>query len=105
MSVRETFALQGRNTNLKTQKIEAISTVTLIIGVLSLMVGGVRNLKDTRSIISSVSTTSITQRYFATEQAKREGRKTYSFTTSFIPGIGIISDPQAYLDKLKTQNK
>ena len=92
----------GRSNNRNT---ENVATITLWLGMLVVVIGGLeygqKNHNNPRTPVS----TSITQRYFATEQAKREGRNDYSFTTSFIPGMGIINDPQAYLDKLKTQNK
>ncbi|HUD20809.1 MAG TPA: hypothetical protein VMQ44_01940 [Candidatus Saccharimonadales bacterium] len=36
------------------------------------------------------------ERQLAIDDAIKNGQKTYSFTTSFIPGIGYISDPDAY---------
>jgi hypothetical protein len=42
-----------------------------------------------------VSPTSI-ERVLAIEQARRAGQKTYSYTTSFFPGLGQISDAEAY---------
>lgn len=40
--------------------------------------------------------TSLTTRDLAMSEAIQAGRKEYSFTTNFIPGIGDIGNPEAY---------
>lgn len=38
----------------------------------------------------------LTERQLAIAQAIKEGRKTYSFSSNFTPGIGRVSDPAVY---------
>jgi len=47
--------------------------------------------------------TSNTQRNLAIEEALKSGEKTYQFETNFIPGIGTISNPEAYKEKLEKE--
>lgn len=37
-----------------------------------------------------------TERDLAIERAKQSGQKQYLYKTNFIPGIGVIADPQRY---------
>lgn len=53
---------------------------------------------------SLLAKTSLAERDAAITEAKKEGKKEYSYTTHFIPGIGYITDPQAYL-KQQSLNK
>ncbi len=47
----------------------------------------------------------IMDRKLAIQQALKEGKKEYSFTTNYIPGIGQINDPQAYLNQQEENAK
>lgn len=47
--------------------------------------------------------TSNTQRNLAIEEALKRGEKTYQFETNFIPGIGVVNDPEAYREQLEEQ--
>lgn len=73
-------------------------------GTLLVLMGGL-NFYSTRSgkAISSsvVSSPSIIERKLSIENAIQNGRKTYQFDSRFIPGIGTISDPAAYLKDLE----
>lgn len=53
------------------------------------------NIRDENS--NFLQKTSLTERDAAILNALKNNRKDYHFTTSFIPGIGIINDPQSYL--------
>lgn len=46
---------------------------------------------------------SLTERDIAIQEALRKGEKEYSYTTNFIPGVGRIGDPDAYLEQLQQQ--
>ncbi|MEX1123832.1 MAG: hypothetical protein WEC81_01545 [Patescibacteria group bacterium] len=41
-----------------------------------------------------------TQRNLAIQEALKNGQTTYQYTTNFIPGIGNITDPEAYKKQL-----
>jgi hypothetical protein len=47
--------------------------------------------------------TSNTQRDIAIKEALDNGEKTYQFETNFIPGIGAISNPETYKEKLQKE--
>lgn len=40
----------------------------------------------------------VIERKLSIEAAERSGQKTYQFKTNFIPGIGTITDPNAFLE-------
>ena len=53
---------------------------------------------DTPPLVSSN-----TQRNIAIQEALKNGQKTYQYTTNFIPGIGNITDPEAYKKQFENQ--
>ena len=71
----------------------------LALGILVALVGGGKFfLAQTATASSGITVTPgpIIQRQEAIAEALKTGRKTYSFTTNFIPGIGTVSDPDQY---------
>jgi len=80
-----------------------------VISVLVSFIGVSSYFNSRKSGSALAFKTSLTERDLAIDQAIRDGKKTYTFTTHFIPGIGYINDPQAYqqqtLDQLQQQAK
>lgn len=78
------------------------------VGALLALMGGM-NLYSTRSgkiVSSSVATSpSVIERKLSIEDAIRNERKAYQYDSNFIPGIGTISDPEAYLKDLEDKAK
>ncbi len=76
---------------------EKISNGFLVISLLLFLLGGFLYLtpQSKKSVSLSASPT-VMERNFAIEAAKKSGARNYTFTTNFIPGIGMITDPEAY---------
>lgn len=77
----------------------------LFVGVLLAIMGGLNFVSTFSDALSSPSSTGISstviERKLAIEQAQREGKNTYVFKTNFIPGIGVITNPEAFKASLK----
>lgn len=82
--------------------------IIFFVGVLLVLMGGL-NFYSTRSgrVVSSSTaiSPSIIERKLSIENAIQNGRKTYQYDSRFIPGLGTISDPAAYLKDLEDQSK
>lgn len=75
----------------------AIGGLVLILGVLSYI-----SPRETVATTNEVSPM-IIERKLAIEEAQRRGDKTYSYSSRFTPGIGVISDPEAYKQEWEKQ--
>jgi len=85
---------------------ENLSVNVLILGAIVFVLGLVSYFTNNSiEFASTVKQTSVTQRDVAIAEAKKNGKKEYTFTTNFIPGIGIINDPAAYKKAWEDQNK
>ena len=78
-------------------------------GVLLSLIGGL-NYLSSRShknidFVHTSGSPSIIQRKLSIEVALKNGQKTYQYQSHMIPGIGVISDPDAYLSKLEEEVK
>ncbi|MEK7535271.1 MAG: hypothetical protein AAB563_02625, partial [Patescibacteria group bacterium] len=74
-----------------------------------ILIGGL-NYISSRSyknidIIHTSGSPSIIERKLAIEGALKSGKKAYQYQSRMIPGIGVISDPEAYLSKLEQEVK
>lgn len=91
--------LAGESTPLK-HWIELLSKHIVAVGLILVAIGGAIRLSQAPSEPSSqpVSTrTGLTERDIAIREAERQGQETYSFTTRFIPGVGVMTSPEEYL--------
>lgn len=79
------------------------------VGVLLVLMGGLNlvSAPSDRTVSSTNSTISpsVIERKLSIEEAMKNGQKTYQFQSRFIPGIGTISDPAAYLRNLEEKAK
>lgn len=75
---------------------ERYSAWFLVLGLLIFSLGIFSYFSTGSNNNMSRKQTSITERDVAMAEARSNGQKEYSFTTGFIPGIGIITDPEAY---------
>lgn len=78
-------------------------------GTLLALIGGY-NYFSYRAPISdravrNVGSPSVIERKLSIESALRNGQNTYQYQSRMIPGIGVISDPDAYLNKLEQEVK
>lgn len=80
------------------------SSIAPAIGAIILTIGAVQYFSVRKPVASSGEVSPmIIERKLAIEEAERKGEKTYSYTTRFIPGIGVISDPEAYKEDWQKQ--
>ena len=54
---------------------------------------------------SPVVSPSVIERKLSIEEAIQNGQKTYQFQSRSIPGIGVISDPKAFLENWQKEAK
>ena len=79
---------------------QRVSAVILVIGTLLFFTGLFHRANtENQTTFSSGFTGALEARNFAIRNALKNNSNDYSFTTNFIPGIGIIGNPQSYLDK------
>lgn len=92
----------------------SLPELTLVIGILILILGGVNYYKNNKiestasgelGLTSTNAALSLTERKLAIEQAIKEGKKEYSYTTNFIPGLGRVGDPDAYMKEWEKEAK
>jgi hypothetical protein len=85
--------------------VERIANVVVLFGGLIFIAGAAGHAKTpaNQSSVDLVSPT-LMDRQLAIEAAQRAGSATYSFSTSFIPGIGSPANLPAY-DELLKQKK
>jgi hypothetical protein len=69
--------------------------IVLILGFMHHTSSGVKAQVDNHWQLSPT----LPERQEAQEQAISEGKKEYNYTTSFIPGIGVMSDPKTFLQQ------
>jgi len=85
------------------QKHYGLPELIFFVGSILALSGGFSYLSSKNETASQASTgnisPSVIERKLSIEEAQRSGQKTYQFKTNFIPGIGIITDPQAYQDQ------
>lgn len=96
---------RGIRQQLSPQKTTKISELILCVGLLFTTIGAGKyflaaNFQQNQFAAPSGS---ITERRLAIGQAVRDKRSNYNFVTSFIPGIGTITNPQDYLNSWKNQ--
>lgn len=74
-----------------------------------MLIGGLNYFSSRSHVnVSSLHTSgspSIIERKLSIEKALINGEKTYQYQSHMIPGIGVISDPEAYLSKLEQEVK
>lgn len=79
------------------------------VGVLLALMGGLNlvSAPSARTVSSTNSTVSpsIIERKLSIEEAIQNGQKTYQFQSRSIPGIGVISDPKAFLENWQKEVK
>lgn len=79
------------------------------VGVLLALMGGLNlvSAPSARTVGSTNSTISpsVIERKLSIEEAMKNGQKTYQFRSRFIPGIGIITDPEAFLENWQEEVK
>lgn len=80
--------------------IDAVSNVVVIVGLIIVVVAFYHRTAVAKTMIPENRSdfSVLKERQFAIEKARKKGEKEYSFTTSFIPGIGYISNPRQYLE-------
>ncbi len=76
----------------------AIGLFIFAVGVLSYY-----NSSRQNAVSSLPVKTSLTERDIAITEAVKNGKKEYTFTTRFIPGVGVITDPEAYKKEWEQQ--
>lgn len=87
-----------------TETLVRFSAVAPAIGAIVLIVGAVQYLSSRTTVASNGEVSPmIIERKLAIEEAERKGEKTYSYTTRFIPGIGMINDPEAFKEDWQKQ--
>lgn len=78
-----------------------LPNVLIVIGTLLILVGTIEYIQSKKpahivtkqSLVENAA--NLAERKIAVENAIKNGQKTYSYTTNFIPGIGrIINSPQ-----------
>lgn len=78
------------------------------VGALLALMGALDTISTPSSKVRNSNTTvspSVIERKLSIEDAIKNGQKTYQFRSGFIPGIGIITDPEAYLKELEENSK
>jgi len=75
----------------------------LLVGLLILLAGLANYISSNGSRNSAVwaGRVSVIERSLALERARSLGEREYTFTTNFIPGIGVINDPGIFLQGWK----
>lgn len=76
-----------------------LSFVVLSLGLIIFVVGAIdRFQRPAAQKIYTAANLSpeLTERKLAIEDAQKQGKKTYTYTSNFIPGIGKIADPGQY---------
>jgi hypothetical protein len=83
---------------IKTQILEKVSLYMCLTGVIIFVVGLISyfNTNNTKQNYQINSPTGLTERDLAISNAIKNGQKTYSYTTNYIPGIGRITNPEQY---------
>ncbi|MCR4278261.1 MAG: hypothetical protein NUV80_00165 [Candidatus Berkelbacteria bacterium] len=79
-----------------TSSVFALGSLIFLIGIFQFASG-------LPKVVSELTPSSLTERNIAIKAAKESGRTDYSYTTHFIPGIGIIANPQDYLNQMNTK--
>lgn len=79
--------------------------IACFAGLIIFVMGAVRFAQAHQSAKTSDNTivSSSTERDIAIQEAIKQGKKDYSYTTNFIPGVGYISDPAAYEKSFEDQ--
>ena len=78
------------------------------VGVLLALMGGLNRFSTPSATEGSFAVTvspSVIERKLSIEDALQNGQKTYQYQSRFIPGIGSIADPEAYLKELEKNSK
>lgn len=85
--------------------IRLISLVVFGIGFLLFLVGSFQLTSNMYqpAQANDVSITSSAERSAAIKAAKIAGKKEYSFTTRFTPGVGVITKTEQYRNELPNQ--
>jgi|GEM_PF-6588897 len=76
----------------------AIGLFIFAVGILSYY-----NSPRQNAVSSLPIKTSLTERDIAIAEAVKNGKKEYTFTTRFIPGVGVITDPETYKKEWEQQ--
>lgn len=74
---------------------EKVVNASISLGAI-LVVFGLLSLTGAKHQGVIESKTGLTARDAAVESAKRNGRQDYQFQSNFIPGLGVIDNPEQY---------
>lgn len=74
-----------------------------LIGLLIFLMAGF-NYFGASPASNTFQKTSLTERDVAIKEAIQNGRNTYTYTSRFIPGIGLVDDPEAYKSQWEKEN-
>ncbi|OGD61514.1 hypothetical protein A3A71_02720 [Candidatus Berkelbacteria bacterium RIFCSPLOWO2_01_FULL_50_28] len=80
------------------KRLEKLSSAILLIGALIFISGLATRVGSQPIPQRSRTLSSLTARNEAIRNAASKGQRSYAFKTNFIPGIGFLTDPQAYKD-------
>ena len=96
---RGILALNSSRTAKLSELIFGIGLLTAVVGVGKYFLNFNFPIKQ-----STANPNSITERRLSIDSAVRKGNSIYGFSTNFIPGIGTITDPQAFIRDWEQQN-
>jgi hypothetical protein len=86
----------GLSVTMLNARLNTFSIAFVLLGVLAL-VGTTFSFLSPKNNPVSLFKTGLTERDIAINSARKNNQTGYSFQTHFIPSIGYVADPQAYL--------